>query len=78
MSTIKFAARNVLPNPFQIRQKGDPGHIRELAIGIAKHGILQLPKCRLSTAQQGRPEIAFGHSRLAAFKLINNSARLSG
>jgi ParB-like chromosome segregation protein Spo0J len=73
MSTIKFAINNVLPNPFQTRQKDDPDHIRDLAISIAKHGILQPPTGRLSTTQPGKIEIAFGHSRLAALKLLNTA-----
>jgi ParB family chromosome partitioning protein len=77
MSTIKFAINNVLPNPHQTRQKEDPDHIRELAISIAKHGVLQPPTGHLSTTQPGKAELAFGRSRLAALKLLNIAARLS-
>jgi ParB-like chromosome segregation protein Spo0J len=53
MSTIKYAINNVLPNLLQTRQKGDPGHIRELAISIAKRGLLQPQTGCLATTNRG-------------------------
>lgn len=73
MSVISFATDKVTPNPFQTRFKEDADHVRELAISIGKHGIIQAPLGRMSTTQPGQPEIAFGHNRLSAKKLLVTS-----
>lgn len=73
MSVINFATDKVTPNPFQTRFTEDADHVRELAISIGKHGIIQTPLGRMSTTQQGQPEIAFGHNRLSAKKLLVSS-----
>lgn len=70
MSIIKFALDNVLPNPYQTRKSDDPDHVRELAASIAVHGILQTPMGRMSPTHNGQPELAFGHTRLNAQKLL--------
>lgn len=58
------------PNPWQTRASEDPGHIRELADDILNvDGLLQIPIGRMDTLN-GRVQLAFGHSRLAAFKLL--------
>jgi len=74
MSIIKFAIDTVLPNPYQTRKGEDAEHIRELATSIAAHGILQTPLGRMSPTQNGRPELAFGHSRLSAQKYLASAS----
>ena len=69
--TVKlFNLKDVLPNPFQTRKSEDPEHIKNLAMSIAERGLLQIPTARLSIKDAGKVELAFGHSRLAAFKLL--------
>jgi len=62
-----------LPNPFQTRLSEDPEHIRNLAASIKQEGLLQIPLGRWASRSadcSGNIELAFGHSRLAAFKLL--------
>jgi len=56
------------PNPWQTRQAEDPQHVEELAQSILKDGLMQVPSGRNSEGD--RCQLAFGHSRLAAFKLL--------
>lgn len=70
MTVQNFALNNVLPNPFQTRKSEDPEHIKNLAMDIAKRGLLQIPSARTSVSDPNKVELAFGHSRLAAFKLL--------
>lgn len=61
------------PNPWQTRQKEDPAHIEELAQSIKKEGLMQFPVARPVEGNlpgYTRYQLAFGHSRLAAFKLL--------
>lgn len=59
------------PNPYQEREHEDPEAVRELAENILHNatedfdGLLQIPTVRLSGKLY---ELAFGHTRLAAFK----------
>ena len=55
------------PNPRQPRSREDPEHIRNLAISILQHGLQQYPKGRKVGK---RVQLAYGHSRLAAHKLL--------
>jgi len=69
MSEIRFDINKVLPNPYQTRLAEDSDHIKGLAQSIVLlNKMLQIPTGRL--AKNGLPELAFGHSRLAALKLI--------
>lgn len=75
----------ILPNPWQPRESEDPEHIKALALDIAAHGLLQKPVGRLVDGA-GRPvgewketfdggwsvQLAFGHSRLAAYKWLRD------
>lgn len=54
------------PNPYQPRQAEDPAAVAEIAASIRKNGLMQVPTARLVV---GRYQLAFGHTRLAAFKL---------
>ena len=62
------------PNPYQLRQAEDPAAVAELAENIERNTLLQPPTARqipLSPSHQAlRYELAFGHTRLAAFKLL--------
>lgn len=63
------------PNPYQPRSAHDNEHIRALAISIAEQGLLQIPVGRLK-AEIGtgtRVQLAFGHSRLEAYKLLRDT-----
>ena len=55
------------PNPYQTRQNEDQEHIKNLALSIAAKGLLQIPTGRRT---DGSIQLAFGHSRLAAFKWL--------
>ena len=55
-------------NPYQPREAEDAEHVQHLANSIAVDGLLQIPTARRIN---GRVQLAFGHSRLAAYKLLN-------
>lgn len=55
------------PNPYQTRVVEDPEHIQSLAKSIQERGLLQIPTGR---SKGERFQLAFGHSRLAAFKSL--------
>jgi ParB-like chromosome segregation protein Spo0J len=78
------------PNPYQPRLEEDQEHIANLAASIAADGMMQIPSARehphphpdlppnsenTNLGEGVRYELAFGHSRLAAYKLLN---RLQG
>jgi ParB/RepB/Spo0J family partition protein len=54
------------PNPYQPRQVEDPAAVAEIAVSIKRNGLMQVPTARQLV---GRYQLAFGHTRLAAFKL---------
>lgn len=61
-------------NPYQMRDGEDPEHIAHLADSIARDGLLQLPLAR-PTGTGDRVQLAFGHSRLAAYKQLQERSR---
>lgn len=61
-------------NPYQMRDGEDPEHIARLADSIARDGLLQLPLAR-PTGTGDRVQLAFGHSRLAAYKQLQERSR---
>lgn len=77
----------VQPNPWQPREGEDPEHVRNLALSIHRDGLLQKPLGRLVDANGAelapgmaldfdaghRVQLAFGHSRLAAFTWLHHS-----
>lgn len=63
----------VEPNPYQMRDSEDPEHITKLADSIARDGLLQYPLGRPGN-RGDRVTLAFGHSRLAAYKLLKDRA----
>lgn len=56
------------PNPWQTRLTEDPAHVDELAHDIKAIGMMQTPSARKVGE---RYQLAFGHNRLAAYKLLN-------
>lgn len=58
------------PNPWQPRQGEDAAHIRKIALSIAEQGLMQTPVGRYVDENFDRVQLAFGHSRLAAYKLL--------
>lgn len=63
---------SVRPNPFQTRQGEDPLHIENLAKSIEEQGMLQIPSAR--KLDDGTYELVFGHSRFAAYKILNETS----
>ncbi|HSV85302.1 MAG TPA: ParB/RepB/Spo0J family partition protein [Levilinea sp.] len=55
------------PNPWQPRQEKDPEHIKKIALSIAQDGLMQVP---IGRRVDGRVQLAFGHSRLAAYRWL--------
>lgn len=55
-------------NPFQPRQAEDAEATARIAESIQSVGLLQIPSAR--RAEGGRYQLAFGHTRLAALKLL--------
>lgn len=72
-TTTQDASVRVVPvslidaNPWQPRRSEDEAHIQKLADSIAANGLLQIPTAR---RVGDRYQLAFGHSRLAAYKRI--------
>lgn len=64
-------------NPWQPRGDEDYAHVKGLAESIAEHGLLQTPTARPHPTEPGRYQLAFGHSRLAAFRHLH-ATRLGG
>lgn len=54
------------PNPWQPRGTEDPEAVAEIAASIKQNGLMQIPTAR---RVNGHFQLAFGHTRLAAFKL---------
>lgn len=67
MATL-FPLPDILPNPWQPRQAENAEHIQQLAESIAASGMLQTPTGRL--VADGKVQLAFGHSRLSAYRLL--------
>jgi ParB/RepB/Spo0J family partition protein len=65
----EFDLELIDPNHWQTREKEDTAHIEELAKSILSDGLQEVPAGR--TNEDGsRVQLAFGHSRLAAYKLL--------
>ena len=61
------------PNPYQPRQTEDAAAVQELADSIVRNGLLQVPTARKAN---GRYQLAFGHTRLAAFRLLSKKSNI--
>src|SRR5512147_2516521 len=68
LTTIELA--KIDPNPFQVRLTEDRPHVEALAEDIAANGLLQCPLGRAHPEQPERVQLAFGHSRLAAYVIL--------
>ena len=66
----------ILPNPWQPRRSYDPLVIRELAESIYANGLLQTPVGR--PAEDEHVELAFGHQRIEAIRLLQAEGRWDG
>lgn len=67
MNAQEIALKLIHPNPYQPRQAEDPAAIQELAQSILVNGLMQIPSAR---RVDDHFELAFGHSRKAAFELL--------
>jgi ParB family chromosome partitioning protein len=70
MAIQKFTLDQIVANPFQTRKAEDPADVARLAESIAQVGLLQIPVGRWDPGDHGIVELAFGHTRLAAFKAL--------
>ncbi|HLC04797.1 MAG TPA: ParB/RepB/Spo0J family partition protein [Anaerolineales bacterium] len=56
------------PNPYQTREREDPDQVVEVAGSILKVGLLQVPVGRRADGKG--VQLAFGHTRLAAYRKL--------
>jgi ParB/RepB/Spo0J family partition protein len=68
MNSQLFDLDKIDPNPYQTREREDLDHVCKIAESIASQGLMQVPMGR--PAGFGRVQLAFGHTRLAAYRLI--------
>lgn len=61
------------PNPWQPRLHEDPAHVKTLAESIAANNLLQIPSARPHPTHVGHYQLAFGHSRKAAFEFLRDA-----
>lgn len=59
------------PNPYQTRDGEDAEHVARVAQSIAQVGLLQEPLARLRDGGHDAYELAYGHTRLAAYRLLD-------
>jgi ParB-like chromosome segregation protein Spo0J len=62
----------ITSNPYQPRTLEDPAHVVQIAQSILQDGLLQIPAVRI---HDGKYQLAFGHTRLAAYKLLDAALR---
>jgi ParB-like chromosome segregation protein Spo0J len=67
VNTNMIAIELIDANPWQPRMSEDIDHLANLAVSIADDGLMQIPSARRVGE---RYQLAFGHSRLAAFRLL--------
>jgi len=68
MTYMKIKIDLIDPNPFQTREKYDDETISSIALSaMGRHGLLQSPMVR---PFNGRYQIAFGHGRVKAIKVL--------
>jgi ParB family chromosome partitioning protein len=75
--TVVTSLDRVQPNPYQTRLAEDPDHVARIAASILADGLLQAPVGRgIYDGHDGYDEppnwveLAFGHTRLAAYRLL--------
>lgn len=65
---IYIPVEQIDPNPYQTRFEDNQERINTIALSIAQDGLLQPPTVR---SVDGRYQLAFGHTRTAAWKLCH-------
>jgi ParB/RepB/Spo0J family partition protein len=70
MTIERFMLDQIVGNPFQTRLIEDPGQVARVAESIASVGLLQIPVGRWEPGDHGIVQLAFGHTRLAAFRQL--------
>ena len=71
-SEILIKLELIKPNPWQPREDQDPETIEKLAQSIKTDGLMQIPTAR--PMADGTYQLAFGHRRFAAFKLLDDNS----
>ena len=71
-------ADGLLDNPWQPRTSIDPAQLQDLADSIYTQGLLQPPIARPSANGAATFELAFGHRRVAAIRLLAAQGRWTG
>ena len=62
-------------NPWQPRQEIDPEMLAKLADSIHQVGLLQMPRGRPHPEVSGRIQLAYGHRRIAAVRLLHEQGK---
>ncbi len=70
MTVERLTLDQIVANPYQTRLIEDPGQVARVAESIASVGLLQTPVGRWDPGDHGIVELAFGHTRLAAFRQL--------
>ena len=93
MRTIEINTAAFVANPYQPRENEDPEHIRQIALSIAAEGLMQAPVGRWifptgepvhgvgasdGTGSGLKVQLAFGHSRLAAYRWLESQPDILG
>ena len=71
---VDVALDRISPNPWQPRTSMDPQYVAELAEDIHNVGLLQEPMAR-PPGDGVRYQLAFGHTRIEALRLLQESGR---
>lgn len=78
MTTKQFSLDQITSNPYQVRLAEDPEHVTKVALSIAHSGLLQTPVGRVDPLDGSRVELAFGHTRLAAYRQLRDEDVAAG
>jgi len=79
MTIKQFLLDRIEPNPFQVRLAEDLEHVAKVALSIAHSGLLQTPVGRAHPADgDDVAQLAFGHTRLAAYRRLRDEDIAAG
>ena len=70
------ALKDVEPNPWQPRKVVNPEDLQALSDSIEKSGLLQMPIGRRT--ESGKVQLAFGHRRVEAIRLLAEAGKWEG
>jgi len=70
MTAQEVPLSKIHSNPWQTRTEEEPETVQRVANSIATEGLLQTPIGRPRAGEAGHVQLAFGHTRLAAHKLL--------